>query len=87
MIDFPGHFLLSGSSGVHNPDHVCLHSVKLYDTKTASGNEHFKDARRTKSEHELAQKLQAGVKDLFEKHSDADIGGFKFVGNHTRDES
>lgn len=77
-LDFNGYFLLSGSSGVHNPDHIYLYSFKLYDPKSPATNEHFFEARRAKLQFETEQlknKVQEGVKDLFEKHSQADIRG------------
>jgi hypothetical protein len=37
--------MLSAGSGAYNPDHVYLHSFKLYDPKTAAMNDHFYDAR------------------------------------------
>jgi hypothetical protein len=57
QLDFQGYFLLSGSSGQHNPDHVYVEGVKLYDPKTSSNNEHFREARRQKQEHDLQQRL------------------------------
>jgi hypothetical protein len=40
-LDFNGYFLLSAGSGSYNPDHVYLHSFKLYDPKTVATNDHF----------------------------------------------
>lgn len=40
-LDYNGYFLLSGSSGVHQPDHVFLNSIKLYDPTTIATNDHF----------------------------------------------
>ena len=51
-INFNGYFLLSAASGVHNPDHVYLKSIKLFDPKVAANNEHFQEARHAKSVYE-----------------------------------
>ena len=40
-LDFNGYFLLSAGSGSYNPDHVYLHSFKLYDPKTVATHDHF----------------------------------------------
>jgi hypothetical protein len=64
-LDYEGYFLFSGSSGVHNPDHVYIHSVKLYDPKTPATNDHFVEARRIKALGDDS-KLSAAGKDLLE---------------------
>jgi hypothetical protein len=69
-LDFNGYFILSGSSGGHNPDHIYLNSFALYDPKTLAKNDHFKDSRHTKLKHDdISLRINQGVKDLFEKHS------------------
>jgi len=68
-LNYQGYFLLSGASGAHKPDHIYLHSIKLFDPKTVANNEHFQEARHSKAQHEVESKLKEAVKDLFEKHS------------------
>jgi hypothetical protein len=72
-LDYNGYFVISAGSGVYNPDHVYLHSFKLYDPKTVATNDHFQEARRAKVvRDDIAIKVKEGVKDLFEKHSQVD---------------
>ena len=63
-LTFQGHFLLSGASGVHNPDHIFVNSIKLYDPLSTVANDHFQEVRRKKAEAE-AQELG---RDLLENH-------------------
>jgi len=51
-LTFQGHFLLSGASGVHNPDHIYINSVKVYDPLNKVANDHFQEVRRKKAEAE-----------------------------------
>jgi hypothetical protein len=54
-LSFPGYFLLSGASGVHNPDHIFVNSIKLYDPLNTVSNDHFQEVRRKKAENEAQE--------------------------------
>jgi hypothetical protein len=51
-LTFQGYFLLSGASGVHNPDHIYVNSVKVYDPLSRVVNDHFQEVRKKKAEAE-----------------------------------
>jgi len=44
-LDFDGYLLLSGSSGLQDPDRIFLKSIKMYNPREVANNHHFEESR------------------------------------------
>jgi hypothetical protein len=57
-MDFNGIFMLTGASGLNNPDHIYIDSFAMYDMseKVSEGhNQHFHEAHKKKAIRDMAQ--------------------------------
>jgi hypothetical protein len=57
-MDFNGIFMLTGASGLNNPDHIYIDSFAMYDMseKVSEGhNQHFHEAHKKKAVRDMAQ--------------------------------
>jgi len=57
-MDFSGIFMVTGATGINNPDHMYIDSFAMYDPseRVSEGhNKHFHDAHKKKAIHDMAQ--------------------------------
>ena len=55
-MDFSGIFMITGASGLNNPDHIYIDNFAMYDPTervSESHNQHFHDAHLKKSIHDM----------------------------------
>lgn len=56
-MDYEGIFMITGASGLNNPDHIYIDSFAMYDPseRVSEGhNQHFHDAHKKKATHDMA---------------------------------
>ena len=67
-LDFNGIFMITGASGLTNPDHIFIDSLAMYDpgeTVSEGHNEHVHEVHKKKAIHDMAQfNIDHHAKDL-----------------------
>ena len=57
-MDFNGIFMVTGNSGIYNPDSIVIDSFALYNPQekvSAAHNQHFHEAHKKKATHDMAK--------------------------------
>lgn len=71
-LDFNGVFVITGGSGIRNPDSIFIDQFSLYNPEesvSAGHNQHYHDAHKKKAIHDMAQfNIDHHVRDLI--HND-----------------
>lgn len=72
-LEYQGIWAVSAASGMRDPDHHHLRSIKLWDTSQEVLNNHYQDSHQRKAlTEQLADKLSQDVNDLIHMSASAD---------------